>query len=324
MDKLFRLKNFFRSGRLRLTPMLLRDFNDYIKKNFCVESDGHYVEEHYKLASIGPKKAEVPAHPEPSEDGRVGKIKEPAEKKPEKEESPGLSSAPSDGIVKDSVFTPHKGAAKLHQEEAQQKKENQEAQPAGRPRGQILYQSAPPKKEEPEGPERKPKGGATYYQSAEPQLEQTSPNETAPAQEERAVAGASFGELPDRKPRIDEFIRQRQQPKFSRLLLSFIDRRGEKDSDVYHRAQLDRRVFSKIRSDEDYHPSRDTVVALALALKLKRSDADELLESAGYALSRSRMSDLTIAFCIEREIFSVSDVNMLLDYYDLPILGKIA
>jgi|GEM_PF-402162 len=320
MDKLFRLKNFFRSGRLRLTPMLLRDLNDYIEKHFYVECDRRYEGEDDKRACARLKETQEPVYPNPSENGGAGKTKESSEKK----ESPRPSSAQTDGIVKDAGFPSHKGATKFYQEEAPQKKENQDKQTAEKPqtdetRRQTFYQSAQPSKEEPDEPERKPKGGAVYYQSAKPELKKE-----APAPEEHICASMRFDELPDRKPRIDEFIRQRQQPKFSMLLLSLIDRRGEKDSDVYHRAQLDRRVFSKIRSDKDYHPSRDTVVALALALKLKRSDADELLESAGYALSRSRMSDLTIAFCIEREIFDVNDVNSLLDYYDLPILGKYA
>ena len=120
---------------------------------------------------------------------------------------------------------------------------------------------------------------------------------------------------------IGEYIESQQKPSFSRTLMMFIDERNERDSDVYRRARIDRRLFSKIRSDEGYHPSQDTVISLALALRLSRGEADTLLETAGYALSKSRLSDLVVAFCIEREIFNVCDVNMILDHLNLPLIG---
>ena len=251
-----------KNGRFVLTAQLLADLDIYIKRNFRVKTDERYEGEINKQFRVKFRRASGPAHPEPSEDGRIAKdalpLKEPAEN------GPGENPAPAGIVSKDKPFA---GVTKFFQEEA--------------------------------------------------------PSESkAPPQEERVCGSISFDELRDKKPGIDEFIRQRQKPTFSQLLMAHIDARGEKDSEVYKRALIDRRVFSKIRSESSYHPSRGTALSLALALKLRRSDADELLAAAGYALSRSDTCDLMIAFCFEREIFNIGDVNMLLDYFDIPALGR--
>ena len=99
---------------------------------------------------------------------------------------------------------------------------------------------------------------------------------------------------------------------FNELLCMLIDRTGQTDSDVYKRARIDRRLFSKIRSSKKYVPCKKTVVALCLALELSREDADALLSSAGYSLSRSEEYDLAIAFCISRQVFDFNDINEML------------
>lgn len=93
------------------------------------------------------------------------------------------------------------------------------------------------------------------------------------------------------------------------FLFAFIDRTEQKDSDVYKKALIDRRLFSKIRSNKKYIPSKRTVVALCLAPSPSREDADRLLSSAGYSLSRADDFDLVIAFCIEKKIFDFFDIN---------------
>lgn len=68
---------------------------------------------------------------------------------------------------------------------------------------------------------------------------------------------------------IDEYIdSNKNENKFQKLLFKYIDDRNLKDSDVYNKVHIDRRLFSKIRSDEDYHPSKDTVILLGLSLEL--------------------------------------------------------
>lgn len=96
------------------------------------------------------------------------------------------------------------------------------------------------------------------------------------------------------------------------FLFAFIDRTEQKDSDVYKKALIYRRLFSKIRSNKKYIPSKRTVVALCLAPNPSREDADRLLFSAGYSLSRADDFDLVIAFCIKKKIFDFFDINEVL------------
>ncbi len=136
-------------------------------------------------------------------------------------------------------------------------------------------------------------------------------------------AGSSFGsiEIPFRKSMdidtdaAEEYIRQNREIYFAEQLFVFIDRTGQKDSDVYKKALIDRRLFSKIRSNKKYIPSKRTVIALCLALNLSREDADRLLSSAGYSLSRADDFDLVIAFCIEKKIFDFFDINEALVHF---------
>ena len=111
---------------------------------------------------------------------------------------------------------------------------------------------------------------------------------------------------------IQLYLLENMGASFNELLFMLIDRTGQKDSDVYKKARIDRRLFSKIRSSKKYVPCKKTVVALCLALELSREDADALLSSAGYSLSRSEEYDLAIAFCLSRQIFDFDDINEML------------
>ena len=112
---------------------------------------------------------------------------------------------------------------------------------------------------------------------------------------------------------IDE---NKDDNKFQKLLFKFIDRNDLKDSDVYNKVHIDRRLFSKIRSDSDYHPSKETVILLGLALELNEKEIEELLESASYSLPKNNVYDLIIRFCFVEGIYKVSEVNELLDSYN--------
>ena len=102
---------------------------------------------------------------------------------------------------------------------------------------------------------------------------------------------------------------------FAQQLFQMIDKTGKKDSEIYGKARMDRRLFSKIRSNKEYIPAKKTVIALCLALELPRKDADALLGSAGYSLSRASEYDLIIAFCIEKKVFDFTGVNETLDHF---------
>ena len=112
---------------------------------------------------------------------------------------------------------------------------------------------------------------------------------------------------------ISTFIEQAEHySDFQTLLFKMIDDRDLKDSDVYNKVHMDRRLFSKIRSNKDYHPSKETVLLLAFALELSESEMEQLLDSASYSLPRNNHYDLIIRFCFINKIYSIMYVNDLL------------
>ena len=112
----------------------------------------------------------------------------------------------------------------------------------------------------------------------------------------------------------EAYLNQNRGRTFHQQLFAFIDRTGKSDSDVYKKGNIDRRLFSKIRN-RDYTPAKKTVIALCLALGLDRADADLLLQSAGYSLSKSDDYDLAIAFCLEKKIYDIFDINEILYHF---------
>lgn len=107
---------------------------------------------------------------------------------------------------------------------------------------------------------------------------------------------------------------------FSQMLLRFMKERNMTPPELYNDACVDRKLFSKIKNNENYQPKKYIAVSFALALKLSLEDTKKLLESAGYALSRSNFKDLVISSCIEQNIRSVWGVNGMLEDWGLPEL----
>lgn len=121
---------------------------------------------------------------------------------------------------------------------------------------------------------------------------------------------------------LNDFINNKRTPSFNKVLLNFIDKKGVSDTDIYKKAGIDRRHFSKIRSNADYHPGKNTAIALALALELNEKEIDKLLSAAGYSLSNSDTFDLVIQFCVNKKIYTMHNVNEALDYFSLkPLIG---
>ena len=108
---------------------------------------------------------------------------------------------------------------------------------------------------------------------------------------------------------------------FSEMLMRLVKESGEKNSTIYNRANIDRRHFSKIATHEDYQPSKQTVLAFAIALKLDFERTKDLLAVAGFSLTKSNIADLIVSFFIEYKIFDVDLVNRILHKYDQPLLG---
>jgi hypothetical protein len=125
------------------------------------------------------------------------------------------------------------------------------------------------------------------------------------------------------KEKIKEFIKKNKIKGFRDLLFKFIDDNNQVDAEVYKKALLDRRLFSKIRSNQDYHPNKKTVIALLLALKLELEQSLQLLKAAGYSLSESSVFDLVIVYCITHKIYDLDKVNEILEEMKLTPLGSL-
>lgn len=111
------------------------------------------------------------------------------------------------------------------------------------------------------------------------------------------------------------------EPDFSEELFRRIDKSGKKDSEIYRKANVSKQTFSKIRKNRSYRPSRETALALAIALELSREETQKLIGRAGYTLSDSSVADIIISYCIITGNYDISRINELLFLYDQPLLG---
>lgn len=136
-----------------------------------------------------------------------------------------------------------------------------------------------------------------------------------PEKEKRRFIGITIGKEELRK------LIDKPDFSFSQKLFQLIDERGMTDPEVYMRANVSKQVFSKIRKS-GYHPKKNTILALAVALKLSLEETNDLLSYAGYTLSRCDKGDLIVSYYIEHKIFDVDEINVMLLEFDQTLLGS--
>ena len=119
---------------------------------------------------------------------------------------------------------------------------------------------------------------------------------------------------------LPDFLKQADAG-FTETLLKLIDKTGKKDSEIYKKANLSKQHFSKIRNNPRYKPTKQTAIALALALELDLRQTRDLIGRAGYALTNSSKFDLIIRYFIEQGNYNVVEINLALYEFDQSLLG---
>lgn len=130
-------------------------------------------------------------------------------------------------------------------------------------------------------------------------------------------------ERPRYRPKLTvEELLEKQEETFSQMVLRVMTEKEMKPAEVYGAANLDRKIFSKIKTNINFHPNKITAISIAVGLKLNLEETQKLLAAAGYSLSYSDKFDLIIMYCLENNIYKYMEINFLLDDYGLEVIGQ--
>ena len=166
---------------------------------------------------------------------------------------------------------------------------------------------------------RRNRDESDYAAGYAPSMPESQPIFAEPAKKKKAPAKAKYT---DAAPSSLEDALEMLDESFTQMLLRKIDEKGfKKDSDCYKGANIDRKLFSKIRSDMHYKPKKTTALALAIGLQLSLDETKELLMKAGYSLTHSSKMDIIVEYFIVNGIYTIQTINEALYRFDQPTLG---